>query len=86
MNLKVIYYFNNDRQKPLKMANSYLKESLEKQEEKLHFDALCIFEKAYYHAEEAIHMADSFDAFLQSMKIKLLCGTMMNLAVDIQGI
>ena len=67
------------------MANSYLKEALEKQVEKHHVDALCIFEKVYYHAEEAIHMADSFNAFLQSMKIKLLCGTMMNLAVDVMG-
>ena len=67
------------------MANSFLRDALEKLEEKQYFEALCIFEKAYYHAEEATHMADSFNTFLQSMKIKLLCGTMMNSAVDIQG-
>lgn len=68
------------------MANTYLKQSLEMLEDKQHSEAFETFQKAEYQATQAVHVADSFQGFLDAMKVKLLSSTMIGSAVDLKGL
>lgn len=74
-----------DRQKPLKMATTFVIEAFEKIEARLYHDAYILLQKAEFQAMEAETLSNSFEGHLKCVQLKLVSSTLIESAIEIDG-
>ena len=73
------------RQKPLKLAMTYLNEAFGKIDSNLNSDAYVLFQRAQLQSQEGVHLADSFETHLKCVQILLISTTLIESAVEMGG-